>query len=156
MQIILHNEYKSLKPFRSDHLNDLTIITGKNGSGKSQLLHLITQKFRNHASVSNIIFEIHPNVKRIQSEGIIKDSSLRVSHELWKNVIEQQLNIFKKVSSKMKNLIDYIIENKLDSEIGKIERTSLLSNEDEYHILVAETNAEIKGFASQKTNQINR
>ena len=41
MKIILGDEHKSLKPFQSEELSNLTIITGKNGSGKSQLLDLI-------------------------------------------------------------------------------------------------------------------
>lgn len=33
MRITLQDKYKSLDPFISDELNDLTVIIGKNGSG---------------------------------------------------------------------------------------------------------------------------
>lgn len=42
MKIDFSGEYKSLKTFVSDELNDFTVITGKNGSGKSlDSTHLI-------------------------------------------------------------------------------------------------------------------
>ena len=39
----------SLSSFESEELNDFTIITGKNGTGKTQLIQLINQikKFGN-------------------------------------------------------------------------------------------------------------
>ena len=41
MKIILKGSYMSLSSFESEELNDFTIITGKNGTGKTQLIQLI-------------------------------------------------------------------------------------------------------------------
>jgi predicted ATPase len=51
MKITFEGDYKSLNSFQSDELTDLCIITGKNGSGKSQLIDLIKFKQSNNQNV---------------------------------------------------------------------------------------------------------
>ena len=41
MKIELKEKFKSLHPFVSDELSDFCVITGKNGSGKSQLISIM-------------------------------------------------------------------------------------------------------------------
>src|SRR5262249_45141077 len=42
MKIIFQGEYKSLKDFESEELSDFAVITGKNGSGKTQLIDCLS------------------------------------------------------------------------------------------------------------------
>ncbi len=47
MIIKFQGEHKSLKTFESENLDDFSVITGKNGCGKSQLIELIALKANN-------------------------------------------------------------------------------------------------------------
>jgi ATPase subunit of ABC transporter with duplicated ATPase domains len=98
MKITLLDRYKSLQPFTSDELNSLTVITGKNGSGKSQLLNLIASKFKKAHEVATIRLSILPEMADIQFEGIIKDDLRNLSYDEWKSVIKRLLEDFKKLS----------------------------------------------------------
>lgn len=142
MKIILKDIYKSLRPFESEDLNNLTIITGKNGSGKSQILDLINKKTINEPSVASIRLEIIPAVTKIQTEGIIKESSVAIGHDQWKNIVKKQLDSFKTLSQSSRQLINYIIENKLQTTAANNTRRVLLSEEQEYKELLAKVNAE--------------
>jgi len=144
MKIILSDEYKSLEPFESDDLNDLTIITGKNGSGKSQLLNLLGKKAQNDASVLSIRVEVQPDIKNIQTEGLIKENTAIIGHEQWKNIIQRQLNSYKELSDSSKKLIDYIIENELQKRIQTKPDAELVSNKNEYKELISKLNSEIQ------------
>lgn len=81
MKITLLDKYKSLTPFESDELDSLTVITGKNGSGKSQLLNLIFKKFKVAPEVASIRLNIFPEMENIQFEGIIKDNLQNISYD---------------------------------------------------------------------------
>lgn len=48
MNLKFTGKYKSLTPFELNNLSELTIITGLNGSGKSQLLQLISSSYNNY------------------------------------------------------------------------------------------------------------
>jgi ABC-type ATPase involved in cell division len=71
MKISLKAPYKSLEPFENDDLPNFCLITGKNGSGKSQLIELIQAKRDNQ----NLNFDLDVDRSRIQIEGINHPSS---------------------------------------------------------------------------------
>ena len=154
MKIILTDEYKSLKPFQSEELNDFTVITGKNGSGKSQLLYLIGKKSQNDPSVISIRVEVQPNITRIQAEGIVKENSTQIGHEHWKKIVQQQLTNFNQLSLSARNLITYIIENNLQSNINRQGRNTLVTNEIEYKELIAKLNSEINNTPLINLDQV--
>ncbi|MFD2942009.1 AAA family ATPase [Flavobacterium notoginsengisoli] len=132
MRITLKDKYKSLNPFISDDLSDLTVIIGKNGSGKSQLLNLISNKFQKREEEKNVQIFIIPEPTIIQFEGIIKDNLQSISYDNWKSTLQQSLLQFKRLSKNNLKILKYIIDKKLDKNIFSITRRDLLSNEDEY------------------------
>ncbi|WP_412476118.1 ATP-dependent nuclease [Flavobacterium sp. TBRC 19031] len=142
MKIILKNQYKSLYPFESEELNNFTVITGKNGSGKSQLLSLIDLKNRNDLSVVNIDVDLVPAVKKIQSEGIIINSTGKIGHEDWKKIIQQQLKTYRELTPISKEFIKYIFDNKLEKKASIHTAQGLISNTPEYRILLAKVESE--------------
>lgn len=143
MIIKLLDEYKSLKPFESELLNDLTIITGKNGSGKSQLLDLIGKKAKNDPTVTAIRFETDPNLTKIQAEGIIKENSTQIGHDQWKAIVKKNLDIYKGLSSTSKELIKYVIDNNYQSQVYDAKRRSLITEDDDYKDLLSKVHSEI-------------
>jgi ABC-type multidrug transport system ATPase subunit len=132
MKITLLDKYKSLNPFISDELNPLTVITGKNGSGKSQLLALISNNFLKKSDVASIRVSISPKPKSLQLEGIVKDSLQNLSYNEWKSIVEKLLVEFKKLSQNNIKLLQYIIDNNLHTKIGTSASSDLLSNDSEY------------------------
>lgn len=143
MKIKLIDEYKSLKPFESEVLNNFSIITGKNGSGKSQLLGLIGKKAANDPTVAAIRFETEPNLTKIQAEGIIKDSSTQIGHDHWKAIVKKNLDTYKSLSVTSKELIKYVINNEYQSQAYEKNRRTLLSNDDDYKDLISKAYSEI-------------
>lgn len=143
MIIKLLDEHKSLKPFQSDLLNDLTIITGKNGSGKSQLLDLIGKKAKNDPTVATIRFEIDPNLTKIQAEGIIKENSSQIGHDQWKAIVKKNLDLYKNLSSTSKELIKYLIDNNYQSQAYNTKRRTLITEDDDYKELLSKVHSEL-------------
>lgn len=132
MKITLLDPYKSLQPFESDELDPLTVITGKNGSGKSQLLNLIANKFKKEENLASVRLSIRPEMKNIQFEGIIKDDLRNLSYEEWKAVIKKVLEDFKKLSKNNIALLKYIFDKKLQSKINNRITGKLLTDESDY------------------------
>ncbi|MEQ9308517.1 MAG: ATP-binding protein [Balneolaceae bacterium] len=143
MIIKLLDEHKSLKPFESELLNDLTIITGKNGSGKSQLLDLIGKKAKNDPTVTAIRFETDPNFTKIQAEGIIKENSTQIGHDQWKAIVKKNLDLYKGLSLTSKELIKYVIDNNYQSQVYDANRRSLITEDDDYKDLLSKVYSEI-------------
>lgn len=105
MQIELKNSYKSLEPFTSDELNDFVVITGKNGSGKSQLIQLI-------GSIDNKMgIKITPDIKRIQVEGMDFNRQAVVNHDNWRSVVNSQWGYFSGLSPEMRNVVQDLMDN---------------------------------------------
>mgnify|MGYP003606217329 CR=1 FL=1 len=136
MKIALLDKYKSLHPFESDELDPLTVITGKNGSGKSQLLNLIFNKFRKVPDVASIRLNILPEVDKIQFEGIIKDNLKNISYEEWKSVVKKLIDDFKNLKENNIKLLKYIFDNNLQRNITHSIIGNILSNEPEYLALL--------------------
>lgn len=142
MKINLSDEYKSLQPFISEELNDFTLITGKNGSGKSQLLDLLSKKSRNDASVISVRIEIEPTLTKIQSEGIIKENAKKIGHDQWKAIINKHLTKYKQLSNTSKEFIQFILNKNLKNTINQKNRRTFLSEEPQYKELIVKLYSE--------------
>lgn len=132
MRITLQDKYKSLNPFISDELDDLTVVIGKNGSGKSQLLNLISNKSQQKEEEKNIRIFIVPEPKIIQFEGIIKDNLQSLSYENWKSTLQQSILQFKRLSKNNLKILKYIIDNGLYEDVFSMNTEKLISNDEEY------------------------
>lgn len=159
MKIKLNEQYKSLQPFESEELESLTIITGKNGSGKTQLLSLISQERElrserrpqpgkgpgSDTSSIHIIqpqsnFELIPKIELIQSEGItIVDNPSTITGENWKKSIENYSNTFKNLKGIKKDLYLFLIENNITLEVLKKRTDDLLFESDVYKELLVDS-----------------
>jgi predicted ATP-binding protein involved in virulence len=155
MKIILQDEHKSLRPFESEELNQLTIITGKNGSGKTQLLDLIDKKSKNDSSVRGIRFELDPVLEHVQAEGIIKEATAQISHDHWKQIVSKNLNAYKALSPSSIEYLKYVIDHQLITDTFKKDvRAPLLSDTQEYKSILAKANSELTGSPILQENEI--
>ncbi|SHJ62786.1 AAA domain-containing protein, putative AbiEii toxin, Type IV TA system [Maribacter aquivivus] len=93
MKITLQGEYKSLKDLESDDLNKFTVITGKNGSGKSQLLELIKLKSENKLDPL-LTFTLPDGINKIQVEGIENRNLTILNNQSWKNKLKPFVDDF--------------------------------------------------------------
>lgn len=146
MKIELKDTYKSLRAFESENLSEMAIITGRNGSGKSQLLNLLHGKSKNVAALASVRLEINPKIEKIQFEGIVKDDSLSVDHEHWKEIVSRNLQLYKGLSHTQKKLIDYISFNKLNDKAYANQKklgSKLIDNSIEYRTLIAKIDSEL-------------
>ncbi|MBD8387912.1 ATP-dependent endonuclease [Dysgonomonas sp. BGC7] len=132
MQIKLKNQYKSLYPFESENLSDFSVITGKNGSGKSQLLELLYYKSQNRAEVNQIDISIIPYFNKIQFEGISKQSAFKINHDEWKKSLKKTVDLFIVMPEEEKRFHAYMIENNLIDKILANNYREVLLSEDEY------------------------
>lgn len=148
MKIILNDEYKSLKPFISEELADFTIITGKNGSGKTQLLELLDKKLNNSdSSVLGINLRIEPVISKIQFGGLSKSSTIEVNETIWKEILLGNVNLYNSLTENAKKLLEYIIDNSLNLDQNNLS-ANFLSDEIEYKKLLLKVNVE-KGLPQQ-------
>ncbi|MFD2519665.1 ATP-dependent nuclease [Emticicia soli] len=134
MKIEIKQKYKSLNPFISEELNGLTVITGKNGSGKSQLLELIGNINDVNRSTDSFI-EISPQVRIIQTEGISKVDSKEITLDLWNQYLSRYIEKFRAIPSDYREIRRYILDNKLDFKRG-MESVGLISDTEEYSSLI--------------------
>lgn len=73
MEISFKGEYLSLKDFECKNMPNFIVITGKNGSGKSQFMDLIKvleKKIRDNQRILNSDIQLIPSVKRIHSDEL--------------------------------------------------------------------------------------
>lgn len=143
MKIKLEDKYKSLFPFESEELAKFTIITGKNGSGKSQLLELMEKKQDNDKLLLTTRLSIVPPVSTLQLEGIQKDSTSIIGYTQWKKIIEERYLAFKALSPNARTLFNYIIEQGLENAANKDKRNQTLSTEKDYVELVNKVHLEL-------------
>lgn len=137
MKIDLKTPYKSLQPFMSEDLGDLIIITGKNGSGKSQLLDILDPKKLHSVRGQKPLISVYPSYNRIQSEGIIKMKSKSINFEEWKNILNTQISVLNNYkSTSFFKFIKFIEENSLSKKIGF--QKDLLSDTNEYKDILAQ------------------
>jgi energy-coupling factor transporter ATP-binding protein EcfA2 len=85
MKIVLKATYKSLDSFSCDRLVGFCIITGKNGSGKTQLIELI----KAYAENQNDNFTIDVDRQKIQIEGLNHPTSNTLNSGNWSSKINE-------------------------------------------------------------------
>lgn len=144
MKFILKNSYKSLRPFKSPELPPLVIITGKNGTGKSQLLQLIKGKNTGQTEFVQIDAGFEPAMNRIQSEGLEKSGGIVVSHSNWRSSVENRIHTYRSISPKIRALYYYLADNNLVEQALKNAENRPFSEDREYKKLSLEAYAEFR------------
>lgn len=110
MIIKFKGEYKSLGDFESEILNPFSVITGKNGCGKSQLVELIDKKVNKQLdALCTLTFK--PKMDRIQIGGIANSNLSALTNSNWLQSIDDHLNNFKHLRKNTKLLGELLIEN---------------------------------------------
>lgn len=77
MKIIFKGEYRSLSDFESENLPDFTVITGKNGSGKSQLVEqfrILVRSKQGERNLQDNYTTIEPDHQKIFTEQLVIDN----------------------------------------------------------------------------------
>lgn len=122
MNIEILQEWKSIKSGGTFSLPDFTILTGKNGSGKSHLLEMMTQS--THISVRNDSGIVLQNIKYIPFNGLnpnIVDSTtyneiISKKNQEW-NYLQQQLEELKNhYSGDVNRYINFFNSHKRERE----------------------------------------
>lgn len=117
MKINFKGDYKSLSSFESEELAPFTVITGKNGSGKSQLINLFQLRNEQQLKLPSELILI-PELTQIQIEGIETIESLTVDSGYWKSSIGLYVDKYRNWHPTMKNLCYYFsIQKIICSEI---------------------------------------
>ena len=110
MKIEFQGEFKSLKNFISDDLDPFSIITGKNGCGKSQLIELIRLKASNQLTpLVNIEFQ--PAISKIQIEGIENSNLIALNNLSWRSKVDQHISQFNQSGRNLKLLYEALIRS---------------------------------------------
>jgi len=112
MIIKFQGEHKSLKSFESENLDDFSVIIGKNGCGKSQLIELIGLKASKQLTPL-LNFDFVPNISKIQLEGIENSNLSTLNNSNWKDKIDNYLNEFRGLGENTKLLSEIFINNKI-------------------------------------------
>ena len=113
MKIIFEGTYKSLSSFQSDELTDLCIITGKNGSGKSQLVDLI--KFKQSKN-EHVQVNLDPALERIQVEGLGIEALGSFSHQNWRDRVQELLRPYLSYGDGYLKIMEVLLANNFDFE----------------------------------------
>lgn len=122
MEIEFKGNYKSLGPFKSSKLEKFTVVTGKNGSGKSQLVELI-EAFKSANPQISRFFSISPNINKIQIEGLEDLNNNSVNRDKnWQSSIDGVANDFLSLGEYTKKFIGVLMQ--LDTQILKSQNNS--------------------------------
>jgi AAA15 family ATPase/GTPase len=130
MKIILSEPYKSLYPFESDELEDFSVIIGKNGSGKTQLLYMLMDTQRN-ADARETKVSINPPLKNLQSEGLINSNGGTINKSSFDAIFNRRISNIIPLSKNKKTLIELFIQNNWDLPINGFVKDRLLNAENE-------------------------
>lgn len=122
MQIRLDGNFKSLSSFVSDELNDFTVITGKNGCGKSQLLEIIKLNSE-HALPREVQFHINGNPKDVQVEGIASDDVSVMTKSNLTDKVNQFWKSYTRLHEDDKQFLSYLFQVKPNKKITFTEET---------------------------------
>ena len=141
MKVSLKSTYKSLRPFESEELAKLTIITGNNGSGKTQFLELFKLKMDANNDVK---FIIDKKIENIQIEGIINTGALSVQPNEASRYVTEQWEIFNRSDDNVKYFIYYILNNNLLDNIN--ENENIILEDKKYVSLLEQTTGRIPGM----------
>lgn len=130
MKILFEGNYKSLNDFESEELTPFTIITGKNGSGKSQLIELFKNNSQGLSSNNNFLIDIPINLNKIIIDGIPKPNMIRQENSTWKEKIKFNYNKYSNSCRQRIELFLLLVEHNIwidqifDKSILKICRLS--------------------------------
>ena len=100
MYIEIIKDYKSIKKNTNFHLPDFLVLTGKNGSGKTQLLEaLVNNQISKISDYTGVIS--HENIRYIPFNGLVPnvtdfcDSNTVVQHSksLWSTFSNAKVNL---------------------------------------------------------------
>lgn len=136
MKIKLNTTYKSLQPFESEELSNFTVIVGKNGSGKSQLLNVIKNKYEDPNKFDDVI-NISPTFYNFKYEGIIKHNLNNFTIRDWKNIMEMRFSSYFDYKSDKTRfmLIKTIFDNNLEDKVNFIIQNPLYLEENDEKLL---------------------
>lgn len=112
MIIKFQGEHKSLKTFTSDYLDNFSVIVGKNGCGKSQLIELIRLK-TGHQLDKSLTLDFEPSISKIQLEGIENENLSTLNNDSWKGKVNTHITAFRGLADNSKILIEFLIKNKI-------------------------------------------
>jgi len=139
-------EYKSLNSFDSDNLNPFTVITGKNGSGKSQLIELIGL-FVNQ-QLGNSALSFTPEVHDIQIEGVENGNLSQLNNANWKTQVDQHASAFNQLRRYARVLGELMVKNSTwiyPSNTSSLIKSITSVPEDEIMELVRNVVKEVEG-----------
>lgn len=118
MKIKVIKSYKSLESFESAPLTEFAVITGKNGSGKSQLVELIQNSHLSREYRNYLIIE--PKPQTIQVEGIVNQNMGPMSVSNWQATFKTAANNVVMLPVAGKELVQRALVENLDfSKLGK-------------------------------------
>jgi AAA15 family ATPase/GTPase len=129
MKIKLTGQYKSLANFESDELSDFCIITGKNGSGKSQLLEAIKNMYnptgpRNQQAPFYQIL-LTPFRGKLQFEGINLSNTTMVNSQSWENKVRGLYTQFINIPTNIKPFLQDAIKIGLSIKVVESPKFSI-------------------------------
>jgi predicted ATPase len=109
MKFKFTGKYKSIADFESEELSDFTVITGKNGTGKSQLINCIDSRTKSNIDKSfDLIFE--PDFKRIKISDLVYKSAGPASTQTVKVKLDKLYQSFTQIRPKHKKLFGDLLE----------------------------------------------
>lgn len=116
MKIKLSGTFKSLSQLESDDLGDFTVIIGKNGTGKTHFVELLTKGYYEHLNSSEYTLEISALAEG-PSQGELEFSDV-ISHDIerWKMPIKNYLNKISNFSWEDKTLIQHLSQKDFKPE----------------------------------------
>ncbi|SDK27551.1 AAA ATPase domain-containing protein [Catalinimonas alkaloidigena] len=139
MKIVVKKKFKSLSPFTSQELSDLTVITGKNGSGKSQLLDLLSNRHNSSPPEDNsYIWDYDRKLDKIQYEGIVYTDTKQIDHSAWRGKMDQIKSRFKALSPSAIRLYALINEHNIESRLEDRNSDNLMIDTAEYRGIICE------------------
>jgi energy-coupling factor transporter ATP-binding protein EcfA2 len=117
MKIKFTGNYKSITPFESDCLRNFSIITGRNGSGKTHLLKAIDTQFNSSDSKKNEFkIEFTTPLKRVQYEGLKRENFIIVDNTGTKMQIQNYVSLIQGLQPNIKKLLNFIYQYDLKIE----------------------------------------
>jgi len=116
MKIIFKGKYKSITTFESDALSDFTVITGKNGNGKSQLIYCIQPSAIVNRQSPPVTFQliIEPNLTKIQVSDLLYKSNGAANNSIVRTKIDSYYNLFNSLKPKHKEFHNILIEKEIN------------------------------------------
>lgn len=111
MKIQFNGKYKSLTNFQSEELSKFTVITGKNGSGKSQLIHCIEFAHVGPGQ-SGFSLTFEPPILKLQVSDLRYNPMGLASMNTVRPKLEKFYNSYTALKQKHIELYSYLIEKK--------------------------------------------